>query len=113
MKFQNRFASGGLVKAVDILGDNGFQFAPGFQFCQLMMGRIGFCVQEQHFIAVKTVKFAGIATVKRVAQNGFRGIIILLVIKSIHTAELRNAAFRGYSRTAEKNYIAVFAYYFF
>ena len=69
------------------------------------MCRIGFRFRKQHLIFIKPVKLFRISPVKAVADDGFRRIIILLIVKTVYTAKIRNSTFCGNSRTTEKYYI--------
>ena len=42
------------------------------------------------------------------AQDGLRRIIVFLVIQPVHTAEIRDAAFGGHTRTAKKDDVLTF-----
>lgn len=80
VQFEDVFAAGLLMEAVDVLRDDGFQLACFFQFGQFYMGGVGLGVQAKHLVAVKPVKFFGLADVKGMAQDRFRRILIFLVI---------------------------------
>ena len=45
---------------------------------------------------------------KVVAEDGFRRIIELLVIKSVHAPEIRDAGFGRHARAAEENNVVTF-----
>lgn len=66
------------------------------------MGSIRLSFWEEHLIPVKTEEFFRMGTVKAVAQYGLRRIVVLLMVQTIHAAEVRNAAFGGDAGTAEK-----------
>ena len=72
------------------------------------MSPIGFCIRKEHLVAVKTKEFSRITLIEGIAQYGLRRIVILLMIQSIHTAEIRNSAFSGYTGSAKKDYIVIF-----
>ena len=57
MKFVDLFASGGLMEAVDILGDNCKEFAFLFPLRQLQMRLVGLGVQRQKFVTVELEEF--------------------------------------------------------
>ena len=108
MEFIDFPASGCLVEAVDILGDDSVQLAHFLQAGQHPVGRVGLGVGEEHLIVVEAVKLLGVFAVKAVAQNGFRRIIILLVVQPVHTAEIRNAALGGDAGAAKKDDVIIF-----
>ena len=92
MQFQHFFAAGQLVQAVDVLGDDRFQLSGLLQLRQLEVGRVGPGRRENHFFLVEIIKLGGVAAIKRMAQHRFRRILILLVVKSVHTPEIGNPA---------------------
>ena len=42
-----------MVQAINILGDDCFQFSGGFPFRQFFVGGVGLGIQIEHFVAVK------------------------------------------------------------
>ena len=60
-------AAGGLVEAVDVLGNDSFEAPLLLPLGQFPVGRIGLRIQNQHLIAVKTIKFLRIPHEKSVA----------------------------------------------
>ena len=54
------FASGRLVEAVDVLGDDGGQMPRLFQQRQRPVGRAGLRVRVDHLVPVKPVKLFGV-----------------------------------------------------
>ena len=107
MKLQNRLAARRLVQAVDVLGDDGAEFSRLFQLGQLFVRGIGFCICKKHFVTVKPIKFSGVSAVEGMTQDGFGGIIILLMIQTVHTPEIRDAALGGDACAAEKNNVVI------
>ena len=59
-------------------------------------------------IAVKTVKLLRVLLPESVTQDGFRRVGVLLMIKSVHTAEVRDAALGGNARPAKEHDAAAF-----
>ena len=100
------------MQAVDVLGDDCLQLALCLPLRQLAVGGIGLCVRRQHFGPVEVVKLRLMGLIKAVAQHGFRRIPELLMIQAVHTAEIRNAAFRGHARAAEKHDIVAAVHQF-
>ena len=49
--------------------------------------------------------------IKRMTQDRFRWIIILLIVKSIHAPEIRDAALGGHTGSAKKYDIIGFFYH--
>lgn len=80
VQFEDVFAAGLLMEAVDILRDDSFQLAGLFQFGQFPMGGVGLRIQAEHLVAVKPVKLFRLADVKRMAQDRFRRVLIFLII---------------------------------
>ena len=66
MKLQNFLASGLLMEAVDVLGNDSFEAPLLLPLGQFPVGRIGLRIQNQHLIAVKTIKFLRIPHEKSV-----------------------------------------------
>ena len=93
MEFVYRFAACCLMKPINILSHNSSKFAFLFHFCQFQMSDIWLGVQTDHLIAVKVIERFCISHKKRMAENGFRWIIIFLMIQTIYTAKIRDAAF--------------------
>lgn len=67
------------------------------------MGIVRLRMFNDHFVAVKTVKFLGVLNEEAVAQYRFGGIIVLLVIESVHASKVRDIAFRGNAGASEKD----------
>ncbi len=103
MQLEHVFASGSLVQTVDVLRDDGGQLARPLQLRQLAVRRVGLCVQSEHFVLIKTVKFLRLRHKERMTEDGLRRIIIFLIVQTVDTAEVRDSAFRRHARTAEKD----------
>ena len=58
------FAAGGLMETVNVLGDDGFQLAGLFPFCQLAVRRIGQRIGSQQLGAIEPEEFFRVAFVK-------------------------------------------------
>lgn len=67
VKLQNRFAAGGLVKPVDVLGDDGPELALTFPPGQLFVGGVGPHAGNQELCPVKAEKFFGVAFIECMA----------------------------------------------
>ena len=92
-----------LVEPIDVLGHHGLELARLLQLRQLQMGSIGFGVRKEHLVVVEAVELLRILLEEGVAQNGLRGILVLLVVQAVHAAEIRDAALGRYARPAEKD----------
>ena len=80
VEFQHFFASRHLMKSINILRNYRLQFSLSFPFRKLPMGCIGLRPRSNQFIAVKFIKFFGIAYKKGVTENGFGRILVLLMV---------------------------------
>ena len=103
VELEDLFASGGLMKAVDILGHDSAELSLLLKLSKANVSRVRLSVKEEHFLPVKTVEILGVPLKKGVAEDRFRGIVPLLVVKSVSAAEIRYAAFRGDSSASEKD----------
>ena len=70
------------------------------------MSSVRLRVRKQHLVPVESVKFLRLSHIEGMAQDRLRRIIILLVVQSVRTPEIRNMALRGHAGTAEKYDIA-------
>ena len=95
-----------LVQAVDILGHHGAELSFSLPPGQHLVGYVGFKAQRQHLLPVKTVKILRVSEEKAVADDGFRGIVKLLAVQSVHAAKVRNTRFRTHACPAKKDDIA-------
>lgn len=77
-----------------------------FQFCQFVMRRVRFCGETEHFIPVKTIELFRMVYIKRMTQDRFRWIIILLIVKSIHAPEIRDAALGRHTGSAKNTILS-------
>ena len=93
------------MEAVYILGDDRLKLSSLLQPGQGLMGPVGESSGKQHPVLIKAVKFLRIPHIKAVAYDGLRRVFVLLVIEPVHTAEIRNPAFRGYSGSAKEHNI--------
>ena len=107
VKLQDSLASGGLMQSIDILRDHSMHLSGTFQLRQLFMGSIRLSFWEEHLIPVKTEEFFRMGTVKAVAQYGLRRIVVLLMVQTIHAAEVRDPALGGDTGSAKKYDIVV------
>ena len=103
VQFQDILTARFLVQAVDVLGDDGFQFAGFFQFGQLDVGHVGLGVEGQHLVAVETVEFFRVVHEEGVAEDRFGRVFIVLVVQAVSAAEIGDAAFRRYAGAAEED----------
>ena len=90
------------MQIVDVLRHDSAAFALALPLSELEVRGVRLSVQREHLCTVETVKFLGFGEEKRVAQDGFRRILVLLIVQTVHRAEIRNAAFGRDARTAEK-----------
>ena len=67
VEFQDLVAAGGLVQAVDVLGDDGLQLSLGLLFRQLSVGGIGSGIGGQHLGPVEAEKFFRLAFIEGMA----------------------------------------------
>ena len=103
VELQDPLASGRLMQAVDILGDDGGEPARLFQPGQGEMRRIGPGGKRQHLLPVKGKKLLRVLPEKGVAQDGLRRPAPGLAVKAVLAAEIGNARFRAHPRAAEKD----------
>ena len=110
MQFVDFFAAGGLVQAVDVLGDYGQEFSGRFQLGKLVVGRVWLYALNYQFFAVKTVEFLGIRVKKRAADDGFGRILPFLAVKAVLASKVGDSAFGLNSRSAKKDNFAGIVY---
>ena len=109
MKLQHLAAASPLVQAVDVLGHNCRQMPCLLQRRQKAVGAVGLHIQTaENFLPVKIIEGLRIPVKKTTAQDLFRRIGILLVVKSIGTSEIRNTAFGRNASTSKKDGPAAF-----
>ena len=83
MKLQHLMTARHLMKIINILRDHSLKPARLLKLCQLKMRCIRLCSITEHLVTVKLIKFFRMTHKKRVAQNRFRRIIILLMIQTV------------------------------
>ena len=103
VQLQDIPASGHLVQAVNILCYHSRQSPGTLQFGQLFVGGVGLGSETDHFVSIKSVELLCVPFKVSVAEDGFRRYGKLLVIQSVLTAEIRNAALCGNAGTAEED----------
>ena len=103
MQFVNSFAAGGLVQAVNVLGDDGQKLSGLFKFGQLVVGRVWLYALDYQFLAVKPVEFLGICVKKRAADYGFGRILPFLAVKAVLASKIGDSAFGGNARSSKKD----------
>ena len=103
MEFIDLFAAGCLMQAVNVLGDNSQELAFLFPLGELQVRLVGLGVERQHLIPVETEESFWLLHKEGMGQDGFRRVIILLIIESVYAAEIRDTAFRGNAGTAEED----------
>ena len=112
MKLQHLVTAGHLVQAVDVLGDNGFEFSLLFPLGQLVMGGIGPGFGAEQLLAVEVVKLLGVFFVKGVAEHGFRRILEFLVVQPVYAAEIPDTGLCADTGSAEKDNVVAGIYQF-
>ena len=103
VQFQDVLAARFLVQAVDVLGDDGFQFARFFQFGQFDVGHVRLSVEGQHLVAVEAVEFFRVIHKERMAEDRFGRVFIVLVVQTVSAAEIGDAAFRRDAGASEED----------
>ena len=68
------------MQTVDVLRYNGTALALAFPLSQLEVSRIRLCIKSQHFRSIEAIKLLGFAQKERVAENGLRRVLVLLVV---------------------------------
>ena len=76
------------------------------------MGVVWFRVRKKHFAAVEAEKLFRLSHKEGVGKNCLRGVIILLVIESVHAPKIRYLTLGRYPRTAEEYNITAAFYPF-
>ena len=102
VELQHGFAARSLMKAVDVLGDDGGEFTGFFKLGEEEMCRVGLCLQGEHLVAVEAIEFLRVLAEKGGGQDGFRGIVVLLIVQAVHAAEVGDAGFGAHPRAAEE-----------
>ena len=83
-----------LMQAVYILRHYRSKPAGFFKLRQFYMCRIRLCIQSHHLLPVKIIKSFRIFHKEAVAYNLLRRILILLMIDTVRTSEIRYPALR-------------------
>ena len=81
------------------------------QLCQPQVGSVGLCTLHNELIPVEPVELLRVAHEKTVGDYLFRRIAVLLAVKSVRAAEVRNTALGGNSGAAVEYYAAAFVYH--
>ena len=92
-----------LAQAVDVLRHNGTELSLPLQRGQRPVRGVRLRLQREHFFAVKAVEILRMLIEKRMAQDRFRRVFKLLVVKPVRAAEIRDAGLRGHTGSAEKD----------
>ncbi len=103
VQLEHMLAARGLVQAVDVLGDDGGELARGLEPGQPQVGRVGLCIFDDEFLAVKAVELLRLLLEKGVGEDGLGRVGVVLVVEAVHAAEVRDAALGGDARPAEKD----------
>ena len=103
MQLQNLTAARRLMQPVNVLRDDGFQLALRFPLRQLSVGGVGLRSGQPQLFMVKAIVFLRVFLKKRVGQNLLRRILVFLIVKPVHAAEIRDAALRRDAGAAEKH----------
>ena len=69
-----------LVQSVDVLRDNSTALARAFPFSELAVCGIRLRIQCKHLCPIEAIKLLGFAQKERVAENGLRRVLVLLVV---------------------------------
>ena len=108
MQLKNIPAARLLVQAVDVLRHDRAQLSLALPAGERLVRGVRLHIRRKQFFPVKAVEIVGMRIEKVVAEDGFRRIIELLVIKSIHAPEIGNAGLGRHARAAEENNITTF-----
>ena len=102
------------MKTVNILSNYSSQLALLFKFCQIVVGRVWFCIRINQMFLVKIVKFFRIFQIHCMGNKLFRREMPVKfnTVHSIGTSEVRNSGFCRYSCPSKKyNFIAAINYF--
>ena len=113
VKLQHLLAAGSLMQTVNILSDDGPELAPLFKLGKLQVSPIGHNTVDDQLFPVKTVILSRVTDKKAAGEDSFGRVLPLLVIQSVHAAEIRNSRLCTDSGTAEKNDILALVHQFF
>ena len=103
MQFKDVFRAGLLMKPVDVLRHDGKEFALPLPLRQFLVRGVGANVGDEHLLPIKAEKLLRVLIEKRIAEDRFRRICVLLPVEAVHAAKVGDAAFRGHARAAEKD----------
>ncbi len=96
-------ASGGLVQAIDILGDDRKKLPLPLPPGKPPVSSVGLRLQPEHFLAVKAVELLCLLGEKAVADDLLRRIGPFLAVEPVLPPKIWNAAFRRDPGPPEKN----------
>ena len=98
------------MKSVDVLRDDGFQYAAPLQFRQRFMSRVGPDVSEDPMLTIKLEKGLRMVYEKAVGRHFLRTKLLMepLAVYTVCAAEVRYAGLRGHPCAAEKDDAAAF-----
>lgn len=103
VELKDLLAAGGLMESVDVLRDDGLQLARALPLGELTMRGVWLRVGAEELCAVEGEEFLGIAFVVGVAQDRFGRVAPLLVVESVHAAEVGDAALGRDACSAEED----------
>ena len=109
MELDHLFASRLLVQPVDILGQHGLELPLRLQLRQGQVAVVWLCLRIEHLFLIKAIEFLRPADKIAVADDLLRGLGILLIVQTVHAAEIRDAGLRGNAGAAEKDDASAFA----
>ena len=101
------------MQPVDVLGDDGFQFALPFELGQPQVGRVGLGPLDDELVAIKPIEFLRAALPEGMAEDGFGWVVIFLMIEPVHAPKIRDAALGRNARAAKKDHVLAFGNDFF
>ena len=92
-----------LVQAVDVLRHDRAQLALSLPAGERLVRGVRLHIRRKQLFPVKAVEIVGVRIEEVVAEDGFRRIIELLVIKSVHAPEIGNAGLGRHACAAKKD----------
>ena len=92
-----------LMQPVDVLCHHCGELSLRLELCQYLVRGVWLriFVETEHFVAVKAEKLLWFLHIKCVAQDCLWRIVILLVIESVNTPEIRDSALGRHTCPAE------------
>ena len=105
MYLKYRFTAGFLMQSVDILGNYSLEFSFFLKLRKLDVRDIRFYAIKKDLFSVKTIKLFRIFHKKRVTDDFLGRIIILLIIQSVNTAEVRDTALGRHTGSTKEYYV--------